>query len=363
MPQEITDRVWTSTLLERQHLLGRVDEDVIEVLDRCVGVQSQDPRAPFPALAARIDGFDPADLDALLTDRTVVRMATLRGTVMLTDGEDARWIRALAQPTLDAAARPHVRKLVSAGADDVVAAARELLSGAVIGGAELGSALTERFPGENAGTLTTIARCALPLVQVPPRGLFTGSGAPTYALLDDWIGPGEPAVTGDEARKDLIRLYLRGFGPASLAAIQTWSGLTRLRPLLDAMDSDWEIEKLPGPDGVELFDLDGLDRSDAGDFPVRLLAPFDHVVTANADRRRVLDEDVFAALQTPNGQVPGMVLVDGRVVGTWSVGPDGRVTADLLRSVPRSRTRDLSDECDALTEFLRQGRQDVIAGR
>lgn len=352
MPAALTERAWTATLLERQHLTQRVDEDVIEVLDRCVGLQSQDPQAAFVALASRVEGFDPAELDELMASRTVVRMALLRGTVFLMDADDARWVRALAEPALAAELRIHTRRLVGATPDAITAAARDLLSGRPVGVKELGAELLQRFPGETASTLTAIARATLPLVQVPPRGLWQSAGAVTYALLDDWVGPGEPAVTGDEARKDLIRLYLRGFGPASLAAIQTWSGLTRLRPLVDEMDRDWEVERVAGPDGVELYDLDGLNRSGDGDLPVRLLAPYDHVVTANADRRRVIDDDVFAALQTPNGRVPGTVLVDGRIVGTWAVGDDGRVTTDLLRPIPGTRSRGLVDEVDRMEAFV-----------
>ena len=80
--------------------------------------------------------------------------------------------------------------------------------------------LAQRFPDEVPATLTRVVRCALALVQVPPRGLWSGSGKPTYSLFDDWAGPGEPALTGDDARAELVRLYLRGFGPATVAAIQ-----------------------------------------------------------------------------------------------------------------------------------------------
>lgn len=352
MPAALSERAWTATLLERQHLASRVDEDVIEVLDRCVGLQSQDPQAAFIGLASRVEGFDPADLDALLLDRTVVRMASLRSTVFLMDSDDARWVRALAEPSFTAELRIHARRLVSATPEAITAAARELLTGRAVGVTELGALLVQRFPDETASTVTAVARATLPLVQVPPRGLWRSSGAVTYTLLDDWVGPGEPAVTGDEARKDLIRLYLRGFGPASAAAIQTWSGLTRLRPLLDEMDRDWEVERVAGPDGGELFDLDGLNRDGDSDLPVRLLAPYDHVVTANADRRRVMDDDVFAAIQTPNGRVPGTVLVDGRVVGTWSVTDGDQVTTQLLRPVSRSRQSELAAEVERTRELL-----------
>ncbi|NED62875.1 winged helix DNA-binding domain-containing protein, partial [Streptomyces sp. SID10244] len=78
---------------------------------RCVGLQAQDPTAPFFGLWSRIDDFDPVELDGLLTDREVVRMALLRSTVFLIDAEDARWIRPIAQPLLDTEVAIHERRL------------------------------------------------------------------------------------------------------------------------------------------------------------------------------------------------------------------------------------------------------------
>lgn len=100
MTGAISLRQWNRTLLERQHLIERVDEDAVEVVDRCVGLQSQDPQAAFYALASRIEDFDPAELDSLIQDRSMVRMALQWGTVFLMDALDARWIRALLSPTL-----------------------------------------------------------------------------------------------------------------------------------------------------------------------------------------------------------------------------------------------------------------------
>lgn len=81
MSPPVSLQQWNRTLLERQHLLERVDEDAIEVIDRCVGLQAQDPQAAFFALESRIQDFDPTQLDGLLADREVVRMALHRGTV------------------------------------------------------------------------------------------------------------------------------------------------------------------------------------------------------------------------------------------------------------------------------------------
>lgn len=352
MSRAITLRQWNRTLLSRQHLARRIDEDAIEVLDRCVGLQSQDPRAAFFGLWSRIEGFDPTELDDLLVGRDVVRMALLRSTVFLIDAEDALWIRPLAGPTLRRELSVHARRLADADAEQVVADAEELLTGAALSVGELGRLLAQRHPGENPSTLTAIARCGLPLVQVPPRGLWRGRGTPTYRLFDEWAGPGEPAVADDSARADLVRLYLRGFGPATVDAIQTWSGLTGLRPLVERLEADWELQKLTGPHGETLYDLEGLGLADPDlPAPARLVAPFDHVIGIAADRVRVADPELFRRTVTANGRSPGFVLVDGFLAGTWHLEGD-EVRVDYLREVGRAGRGEVDDEVDRLREFL-----------
>ncbi|MCK0439102.1 winged helix DNA-binding domain-containing protein [Gordonia alkaliphila] len=344
------------TLLHRQHLLERADEDAIEVIDRCVGLQAQDPQAPFFALWSRIADFDPGELDELLLDRETVRMPLQRGTVFLMDALDARWIRPAVQAVFDAAlARTHLPRLGDVDVDEVVALARtEFAEHAAedgLSGAALRAALNRRWPQVPAEALAAVVRGRLPLVQTPPRGLWGRSGAPAFRLLDDWIGPGEPAVTDDEARKDLIRMYLRGFGPASAKAIAGWTGLTGLTPFLKAMDADWEVVTYVGPDGGELYDLEGLSLVD-GEVaaPVRLIAPFDQVLVANADRDRIAAPEVYRATVTPNGRSPGFVLVDGRLVGTWQL-VEGRVELTELVDVQPAQRAEVEREAAALADF------------
>lgn len=354
MGRALTLEQWNRTLLERQHLLERIDDDVVEVIDRLVGMQSQDPQAAFYGLACRLHDFDPADVDTLLTEREIVRMTVQRGTVFLMDGLDARWIRDLVQPSIAAAAaRNHAKRLSAVAVDDVADYAAEILSATEdpVPGSTLRTELARQWPDEPPADLAAVARWSLPLVQTPPRGLWQASGAPAYRHLDDWIGPGEPAVTGEEARKDLIRLYLRGFGPATVAAVQTWSGLTGLGPMMKAMEADWELREHVGPDGQRLYDLEGLPIASGDEpAPVRLVAPYDNLLLANADRIRVADPDLYAALTTPNGRSPGFVLVDGRLAATWTPTRDG-IDLVELRDLTSAERADVEREADAVQEM------------
>ena len=344
---------WNRTLLHRQHLIDRVAEDAIEVIDRCVGLQSQDPQAAFFALESRVADFDPAELDDLLSEREAVRMALHRGTVFLMDGLDARWMRTALQPIFDAAVTARARALRTVAIHDVVSAALDVLArhDEPVPAARLREELTTRWPDESPTDLVAAVRSALPLVQAPPRGLWRRSGAPSYALLDDWIDGAAPGPTGEEAVRDLIRMYLRGFGPSTVEGIQTWSGLRGLRPIVEAMEADWELAELVGPGDETLYDLEGLPLADADTaVPVRFIAPYDNVVFARSDRQRVADPDVYAKTQTRNGRSPGFVLVDGRLAATWTLRA-GAITLTELTDLRATQRRACEREAARLTEF------------
>ncbi|MFT4043800.1 MAG: winged helix DNA-binding domain-containing protein [Gordonia sp. (in: high G+C Gram-positive bacteria)] len=351
MSGRVSAAQWNRTLLARQYLLERADEDAIEVIDRLVGLHSQNPSNAFFALWSRIEGFTPGELDDLLIGREVVRIELLRNTIFLIDGLDARWIRPLAQATIDAEAQVWRRRLNNADPAAVIADAAELLADGPLGDIELGGQLLLRHPGENPTTLMMLARYGLALVQVPPHGLWAGSTTPTYRLLDDWIGAGEPELVGDAAREELIRLYLRGYGPATLNAIEAWSGLSGLAPLVEKMERDWELIRLDGPGGRELFDLDGLGLAHPDTpAPVRLLAPDDHVIVAQGDGDRIAAAD-FRRTATANGRSPGFVLVDGRLAGRWRIMPSGAVDTELFARLSGTHRDQLDSELDRLARF------------
>ena len=152
------------------------------------------------------------------------------------------------------------------------------------------------------------------------------------------------------ARTELVRRYLRAFGPATKADIADWSGL-RVR------DFEHALEGLPThrtEAGRELFDLPRAPLP-AGDTPapVRFLPKWDNVILGFADRTRIISDEIRKQVIGKNGDVAQTVLVDGVVAATWAVDLKGKVTVRPFAPLPRVWRRQVDDEAARLEAWLR----------
>lgn len=347
-------------LLARQHLAAPRNASVLDEVRHLVGLQSQVPSSPYPALWSRLAGFAPDDLGGRLLDRQVVRVATLRGTVHLVAADDALELTALARPGLATYLRSrnqHGTALAHVDLDDLERAARDLLAEPLTS-VELGRRLAERWPDVDPKHLAYAARCLLPLVQVPPRGLWGASGTgttTTWTTAQAWLGRADDALDavahGTDpdatlaARVRLVRRYLAAFGPASVADAQRWAGLTRLRAAVDVLRP--ELVTFTGPADTELLDLPDAPRPPGDEpVPVVLAGDFDNLLLSHDDRTRVLGDLPVTSVVSVNGQVAAAVLVDGRVAGAWTARP-AAPTARSARAAdpgaPSARAADPSD--------------------
>ncbi|WP_240675381.1 winged helix DNA-binding domain-containing protein [Cellulomonas endophytica] len=323
-------------LLGRQHLLERASGEPVPLVRHLVGLQSQNPPSPYLALRDRLTGFAHADLSALVASRRVVRLAVMRSTVHLVAAEDAHVLAALSAPRLRRDLRGNADRradLEGTDVDAVAADARGLLEDAPRTAPELGAALAARGHPGRPDTLAMVARCLLPLVQLPPRGEWRRSGRTTWTTVEAALGPGPDLDLADPAVRDsalgvLVERYLAAYGPATVADAQSWSGLTGLQPVVDALGDRLRRvrhERADDLDGAgtrprELLDVPGAPLPDADvPAPVRLLPDFDDVLLAHADRTRIVPAAVKPHLASKNGMPPPTVLVDGRVAGGWRV--------------------------------------------
>jgi hypothetical protein len=364
MSSEVLSRLALNrALLDRQLLLrpaplsagSQRAEQVIETVEHLVGLQAQAPFPPYYGLWSRLDGFRPGDLAELLTDRRVVRIALMRGTIHLVSARDCLLLRPLTQPVLDRALRTIFGKQI-AGVDQaaLAAAGRALLAEGPLTFGELGTLLAGRWPDHPPTALAQAARALLPLIQVPPRAVWGSAGRAAHTPAESWLGR---PLDRDPAPEQLITRYLAAFGPASVPDMQAWSGLTRLREVVERIRPG--LLTFRDEQGTELFDLPGAPRPDPGTpAPVRLVAEFDNLILSHADRTRVISEQSRKRLFTRNGIFPGTVLVGGFVHGIWRIARSGgaaTLTIELFERLHRRELDAVTREGERLLAFAAPG--------
>jgi Winged helix DNA-binding domain len=319
-------RALNRALLERQLLLRRVDLPVHDVVEHLLGLQAQSVPPPYYGLWSRIEGFDPHELGRMLTDREAVRMTLLRGTVHLVTVRDALLLRPLVQVVIE---RSHNgafgRRMGGADLAKLERAVREELDGEALTARELGRRLVARGIGDDVEAIGNATRVHVPLVQVPPRGVWGRSGQAKYAPIESWTGrelEGRPSI------EELVLRYLRAFGPASVMDMQNWSGLTKLREPFERLRP--RLLAFRDEEGRELFDLPDAPRPDPGTpAPVRFLGEYDNVLLGHADRSRIIPADFPWREMLAPGRWVSNLLVDGVLRGTWWIERDGKRSATL----------------------------------
>jgi Winged helix DNA-binding domain len=324
--QAITRGALNRALLERQLLLRRAEMPASEAVEHLVGLQAQAPLPPYLALWSRLQGFDPHELGRMLTERKAVRITLMRGTVHLVSVPDAAMLRPLVQRAIE---RGHSgafgRRMGGADLGELAAAVVESLAAGPLTARDIATQLLERGIGDDVEAIANAAKTYVPLVQLPPRGVWGASGRAIYSTFESWAGR---RLRGDPSPDELVLRYLAAFGPATVMDAQNWSGLTKLKEVFDGLRS--RLVVFADEEGAEFFDLPDAPRPEPDvPAPVRLLGEYDNVLLGHADRRRIIPQGFpWKAMLAP-GRFVNNMLVDGVLRATWWIEREGKRRATL----------------------------------
>ncbi|AWB92975.1 winged helix DNA-binding domain-containing protein [Aeromicrobium chenweiae] len=308
-------------------------------------VQSQLHDMALWAVGRRTDGLTFAELQGSFARGEFLRTHVLRPTWHFVDPGDVHWWLALTAPRIRRLMRAIDRDLgltderLDRCAEVVVAS---LAGRATRTRAELGADLAAAgldHTGQSLAHVVMHAEIDALIVNGPPRGKQH-----TYRLLE----PRPMTRTHDELLADAARRYARGHGPVRDKDLAWWTSLT----LTDARRAIELADLTPlDVDGVPHWRLD--DPVEAEVPRVMLLSSFDEYVSY---AREPADYSVFAGAVKDVMRGSGLLMLDGRLAGTWTrtvsaravdvvveaAGLDGATQRSVeaeaaLRAVPRPR--------------------------
>ena len=347
-------RALNRALLARQGLLTRSRTAPLDMVEQLVGLQAQVPWNPYLAVWSRIEAFDPMALSEAIAGRRAVRAQLMRSTIHLVSARDCLAIHPLTQPLLARVFRTAFGRAVAGiDVDAVIAAGRAAVAEQPRSRAELRPGLGERWPDTDTNALAQAVTFNLPLVQVPPRGLWRQPGQARWALAEQWLdAPLDPEPSADA----LVLRYLAAFGPATTGDIRTWSGITGLRAVVERLRA--ELRTFSDEQGRELLDVaDGELPDPETPAPPRFLPEYDNLVLSHEDRSRVLaghgPGDPY-----PVGTLKGTLLADGFYRAFWTVA-ETRAAATLeinrftpLPGDPPGTVDEIAEEGERMLAFL-----------
>jgi uncharacterized protein YcaQ len=306
--------------------------DPVEVARRIAGAQAQDVYAGPLTLRSRSRGLTAAAVRrARVEERSLLRSWAMRKTIHLFPAEDADWLLPLFEPATEKWSRRRLGQLgMPARAQEraLRAIGRMLEREGPLSRSELAERLLDAGIDLNPQTRLHVMLAAVTsgiACLGPDRGAAT-----CLVLRRDWIGEAKPF---DRAAglAELSRRYLRAFGPATERDFAYWSGLGlgEVRAGLAAI-ADEMVEWALGDE--RLYSLRGRPARRAPSGLVRLLGAFDTYLLGYRSREFAVPSSGRAAVKEGGGGwIRPVILVDGRVAGTWrSARKPGGLAVELM---------------------------------
>jgi len=305
----------------------------IEDLVRWMGcIQAQDFGQAKWAIGVRGRAVTEANVDAAFNDGRILRTHVLRPTWHFVLPTDIRWMLRLTAPRIRQFCQPYHRKMGIDAA--VLRRSRKVLEKELGGGVPLTRVeIAQLFRRSRINT--DDIRMNFLLIDAELEGLICSGPRRgkqfTYTLLEE-RAQGAGLLPPDEALAELAVRYFRSRGPATLADLAWWSGLTitQAKRGLEMVKGRLELVVV---DGEEYWVEDPPGRGGAGGGvakeghagarslgggaiapPVLLLPAFDEYLVAYKDRAHVLPSEY--AKESSYGLKP-VVVVNGRVAGCW----------------------------------------------
>jgi hypothetical protein len=355
--------------------------DCVEsVAANLVGLHSSDPATVYLSAQQRIAGFSVGDLDdALYERRSLARILGMRRTMFVVPLDLAAVVDAACTRSLIAPERRRTRQLLAGeGISDpetalaeamaatlkAIEAAREPLAARSLTPAvpelqvQISLAAGKAYAARPNITNRVLLALSIEghISRTRPLGSWLSSQY-RWAPWSRWFGAPLPETPPEEARAELVRRWLRTYGPGTTTDLAWWTKWTK-RDTVAALTAvgavgvtaEPALEAAPVAAWVLPDDLD--DTVLPVDQPcVNLLPSLDPASMGWKGRDWILDGH-GPQLFDNNGNAGPIVLVDGAAVGAWAQVEGGRVVTELLTPVAAGTERRVRAHAEQLSGWF-----------
>lgn len=325
--------------------------ELVSVVGRC-GIQNTPPGSALLSVHARVEGIEADSLDNAVVDRSLLQTWSMRGAPYYVPTGEAGVFTTGVLPTTEEAARHFVLGvgqsldrlgvMLSEATDLVGEGTRAVLRGRELAINELGVEVAKEVADSLSPDQREIWTSEGPHAQgqsigeavvhfcvrlLALRGIVcfaqrSGNKSP-FVLTDDWLEHPLDAVEPPVSRAQLLRRYLRTYGPTTRSDFASWLGVRTgdADPWWELLDSEL-VEVDYG--GARWMLASGVEILRSAEMPtgIRLLPPRDPY-TQLRDRDTIIEKKYQRDVWKTVG-APGAVLVDGEVTGIWRPRKSGR---------------------------------------
>ncbi len=358
-----------------RHLLadGTGAASLADAAAAMVVLHATDPATVYLEARARMASSSPESIERdLYEEPTVLRMLAMRRTLFLVPLPDVPVVYAAGSRDVAERERPRTLKLLADGGStpypaDHFAELEELALAAIRERGEVSTTelrgldprLAERvtlargksYQGSMAVASRVVHHLALDgrIGRGRPRGSWV-SGQFRWSPIERWFPTGIAPLPIEEARAELVRRWLRTFGPGTRDDVRWWTGWTvgLTRAAIEAVGAV-EVMLDGGATGYAL--PDDLEPVEPPAPWVALLPALDATTMGWTGRDWYLGPHRSELFDTAGNAGP-TIWVDGRIVGGWAQLRSGEVVPRLLEDVGSETQRRIEAEAARLETWI-----------
>ncbi len=302
--------------------------DVVEAVRRTAGIQAQVMSAAELALVSRVEGLSAQEIrSALWENHTLLKTWAMRATLhVLATSDLPLYVAALSfREFRNWSAYFAYYGISPAQHEALLSAVPQVVGSEPMTREQLASGLAKRTGIAHLRDVILSSSWGSPLKQSALRGdlCFGPKQGQNITFVNPraWMGAW-PSIKPEQALQEIIRLYLRAYGPATAEDFARWcwdgGGRIQAKKLFESMKDELEEVDVEGWRAVALrATLEPMQRLEPSE-TIHLLPLFDaYTIGMPRDREQLLSGAYKSLVFRPQGWISAVVLVNGSIQGVW----------------------------------------------